>query len=62
MESAPAVFAGNGFCRMLDKKDVKKHVARTAKENCIGDNVKTGIRRTKLILKTTIWARRLKNL
>jgi hypothetical protein len=56
MENVLVVFAGNGFCRMCDKKDGKKHVVRTAKENCIEGSVKPGTRRTKPILKTTIWA------
>jgi hypothetical protein len=35
MENVLVVFTGNGFCRMCDKKDGKKHVVRTAKENCM---------------------------
>ncbi|GEM_PF-6915132 len=63
VEDTPAVFAGNGFCRMSDKKDDRKHAAQTAKKNSIEDNVQQiGTRRTKPISKATIWARSLKKL
>jgi len=62
VENAPAVFVGNGFCRMSDKKDDRKHAAQTVKKNSIEDNVQIGTRRIKPISKTIIWARSLKNL
>ncbi|MCK5783381.1 MAG: hypothetical protein KAH06_02970 [Desulfobacterales bacterium] len=62
MENAPAVFAGDGFCRMSGKKDDKKHVVQVVKMNCIEGNVKHGTKGIKRILKTIIWALNLKKL
>lgn len=58
LENAPAVFAGNGFSLMCDKKGGKKHAGQTAKKNTIEGNVKAGTEKIRPTLKTTIWARR----
>jgi hypothetical protein len=58
VENDPAAFAANDSSRTYDKKGGKKHVVRTAKESFIGDNVMNGTKRTKNILKTTIWVKR----
>jgi len=58
VEKDPAVFAANGSNRTYGKKGGKKHVVRTARKSFIGDNVMNGTKRTKNILKITIWIKR----